>query len=484
VADELSGLDFTLIPALPSPWGTLALFAVVIVLAALIAAVLRRERSRAAVAQADLAAARAEAAAAQRAQHDVALEAARHRQKLEAELAECRLREEALRAAESERREEIQRRDELLATVAHELRTPLNAILGWGQVLRAGAGDEMTHALAIDAVIRNAGQQSRLISDLLDLSRVASGALHLELQPVELTAVVREALETVRPAAEAKRVRLRAVVDAEAGPLQADRHRLNQVLGNLLINAVKFTPPDGEVRVVAERDGEEVELRVCDNGSGVPEEFIPYVFEAFRQGPGRPARVHGSLGLGLTVVRRLIEAHGGCVRVQNNSPDPGATFLIRLPLHRPSAAASASLRPPFSEPDELPSLDGLRIVVVGDDPEGLELVVTVLRDRGADVSPNSSAGEALTAVRRMSPDLLVCDVAMPGEILQQLRTLPGREGGATPAVAIGGHGTSADRVRALLAGYQGYVSKPVRAAELVALVASLTDRVRISALTA
>ena len=411
------------------------------------------------------------------------LETARRRQKIEREVAERRAHEDELAAAQSGLQEELKQRDEFLATMAHELRTPLNAIIGWGQVLRSGIGDEMTHGRAIEAMVRNAGQQSRLISDLLDLSRVRSGTLRLELQPVELTAVVRSALDTVRPAAETKRVRLHSVVDAEAGPLHADLHRLQQVLCNLLVNAVKFTPADSEVQVTAERDGEEVELRVRDGGSGIADEFMPHLFEAFRQGPGRPARVHGSLGLGLAIVRQLVEAHGGRVQARNNTPDPGATFVIRLPLRPPVTAAGPPPDDQMVDARELPSLDGLRVVVADEDMEGLDLVCAVLRDQGAAVSPAASTAEALEAVKQTRPDLLIANLEMEGDLIQQVRSLPVGGGGMTPAVALTGQGTTAERIRALLAGYQGQIGKPVRPAEMVALVATLTDRVRTPALT-
>jgi signal transduction histidine kinase len=380
------------------------------------------------------------------------------------------------RAQAAELRQQLDARDEFLATVVHELRTPLNAIVGWSHVLRANAGDEVTRAKAVEAMIRNGERQARLISDLMDLSRVAAGKLRLEVQPdVEVAPVVRGALETVRPMAEAKGIHLRSNIDAEAGPLTADPHRLQQVVWNLLVNAVKFTPRGGEVAVDVAREGENVLFRVTDDGPGVAAELLPHIFDRFRQGSAS-ARAHGGLGLGLAIVRHLVELHGGRVTVANNDPGTGASFVVEVPK---LAVVAAEQAPEATEARsvELPSLDGLTALVVSREQEERDLVADILRSAGAEVHSVGGAEDALEAVRRNDPDVVVAEFAAAFEdgapLIGRLRALSGTEGGAVVAVALSSQ--ASDRLRALLAGYQGHLLRPVDQAELVALVATLAE---------
>ena len=402
--------------------------------------------------------------------------------RLEGEIAEARAREEGLREAG-------RLKDDFLATVAHELRTPLGAMLGWAHILREEKVDEATSARALDAILRNARLQTRLISDLLDISRVVAGTMRVEMQTVELVAVIRAALETVRPAAEAKGVSLTSNVDAEAGPVTGDPSRLQQVLWNLLTNSIKFTPAGGTVAVRVQAIGGEVEVTVEDSGPGIPPDFLPHVFERFRQAGGSATRGKGGLGLGLAIVRHLVELHQGTITVANRNPPPGAAFTLRLPIKtlRPGEARPSPAPPPTQEPerlDKLPSLEGLKVLVVDDGDEAREMVAAILEKRGARVAGLPSTQEALATLAEQRPDVLLLDLdladAGADSLIRQIRALPVAEGGQTPAVALSAFST-VDRTRALLAGFQFQLSKPVRPAELVAAVASLAGRTRQAA---
>jgi signal transduction histidine kinase/ActR/RegA family two-component response regulator len=471
-------------PLLVSPLAlalVLVLVGVLVLGAALVVATRRAARQQAGQAAllADAESARGAALAAVR----EAEGAREERERMRAELETHRQAEEAQASAADELREAARLKDEFLATVAHELRTPLNAIIGWSHILKSGAADASTREQALDALIRNGERQSRLIGDLLDLSRVAAGQLRLDVQPsVELSSVVRAALDTVRPAAEAKGLRLSALVDALAGPLTADPHRLQQVVWNLLVNAVKFTPRGGVIAIHVERvDTGQVEIRVRDSGPGVPEDLLPHVFDRFRQGAGS-ARAHGGLGLGLAIVRHLVELHGGQVSVLNNAPEKGATFVVRLPPCPPASDGAASAASGASERRSLPSLEGLRVLVVAHEAETAELLSTIVRDRGAEVTSALSAAEALQEARAACPDVVIADVGLQGDdgfaLVRSLRAVPAAEGGAAVAIALTARDRADDRVAALLAGFQGHVAKPAEPAELVALIASLTERAR------
>lgn len=416
----------------------------------------------------------------------VTLDAANDQRRLEAELAEARGREDALRQSEERLREAGRLKDDFLATVAHELRTPLGAMLGWAHILREEKVDEATSARALDAILRNARLQSRLIADLLDISRVVAGTLRVEMQTVELVAVIRAALETVRPAAEAKGVTLTSNVDAEAGPVTGDPSRLQQVLWNLLTNSIKFTPAGGTVAVRVQGVGGQVEVTVDDTGPGIPPEFLPHVFERFRQAGGGATRGKGGLGLGLAIARHLVELHEGSIAVANRDTPPGAVFTVRLPIKalRPGEARPSPAPLPAQEPEpsgRMPSLEGLRVLVVDDGDETREMVAAILEKRGASVTALPSAQEALAALAEQKPDVLLLDLDLADaggdSLIRKIRALPASEGGDTPAVALAAFATS-DRTRALLAGFQLQLAKPVRPAELVASVASVAGRTR------
>ncbi len=405
------------------------------------------------------------------------------RARLEEELAAARAREEELRQSEERLREAGRLKDDFLATVAHELRTPLGAMLGWAHILREEKVDEATSARALDAILRNARLQTRLISDLLDISRIVAGTMRVEMQTVELVSVIRAALETVRPAAEAKGVQLTSHVDAEAGPVTGDPSRLQQVLWNLLTNAIKFTPSGGAVAIRAEGVGGQVEITVEDSGPGIPPAFLPHVFERFRQAGGAATRGKGGLGLGMAITRHLVEQHEGTIAAANRESPSGAVFTVRLPIKtlrageaRPAPAPSAAAE---TEPNLLPSLDGVSVLVVDDGDEARDMVAAILEKRGARMTALPSAQEALAVVMDQRPDVLLLDLdladAAGDSLIQKIRALPAAQGGTTPAAALTTFATG-DRTRALLAGFQLQLAKPLRPAELVAAVASLSGR--------
>jgi signal transduction histidine kinase len=399
-----------------------------------------------------------------------------------AELSEAHARErEARRQAEEANR----LKDEFLATLSHELRTPLNAILGWSQMLRAGRLDAATTARALETIERNARSQAQLIADILDVSRIITGKLRLQLGPVELPRIVETVLDSVRPAADAKSIRLTVGLEPLSALVLGDADRLQQVIWNLLSNAIKFTPRDGHVHVeLRQPDSGNVELRVSDTGVGIRPDFLPYVFDRFRQAESTTTRTHGGLGLGLSIVRHLVEQHGGTVQVESPGEGQGAAFLVRLPV-RPAAeaAAAADQRPgeeEREEPRSLPPLDGVHVLVMDDEPDTRDLVETVLSHSGAQVTAVPSTAEALEALDRLRPDVLISDIGVPGEdgysLMRKVRAREPERGGQMPALALTAYARTEDRVQALAAGFQMHVAKPVDPTELVAAVASLAGR--------
>ncbi|RKG99345.1 PAS domain S-box protein [Corallococcus carmarthensis] len=395
---------------------------------------------------------------------------------------------EALLARESAARREAeeanQLKDEFLATVSHELRTPLTAILGWVQLLRTGHLPEPRRERALETMERNARAQGQLIEDLLDVSRIVSGKLKLDVEPVDLSSVVQQALESVRPAADARGIQVRATVDTSSS-VMGDPHRLQQVVWNLLSNAVKFTPRGGHVRLLVARRDSSVELTVEDTGQGIPEAFLPHVFERFRQADSGTTRKTGGLGLGLSIVRHIVEMHGGTVSAASDGEGRGATFTVRLPLsvtQRRDPAMPPSPRPPAPGrvPTPPPELGGVRVLVVDDEEDARELLRTLLEDSGAHVVTAGSAEEGLQVVQAERPDVLVSDIGMPGTdgygFIERVRALPDAQGGRTPAVAITAYARSEDRTRVLRAGFQSHVPKPVEPGELLAVLASLAGR--------
>jgi signal transduction histidine kinase/CheY-like chemotaxis protein len=394
---------------------------------------------------------------------------------------------ESERAARSAAERMSEMKDEFLATLSHELRTPLNAILGWSQVLRSGPKDASDLLKGLETIERNARVQTQLIEDLLDMSRITSGKLRLDIQPIQPSVVIEAAIDTVRPAAEAKNIRLEKFLDAAAGPISGDPSRLQQIIWNLLSNAIKFTPKDGRVQVLLERVDSHIEIIVADTGVGIRPEFIPYLFERFRQGDASTTRAYGGLGLGLSIVKNLVELHGGTVAVASPGQGRGTTVTVDLPLtvvHR-NEDAGERLHPTMEKGNPVPIFDaeltGLTVLVVDDQSDARDLVKRVLEDCGAQVVTAGTVAEALSLVEAHKPHVLVSDIGMPGsdgfELLRRVRALGSDRGGRVPAIALTAFARSEDRTRALRAGFVVHVAKPADPAELVATVASVAGRV-------
>ena len=385
-----------------------------------------------------------------------------------------RLRE-ALAAAEESNR----LKDEFLAVVSHELRTPLNAILGWARMLRAGTLPQDDVPRALETIERNAQVQAQLIEDLLDVSRIVSGKLRLEMRPVDVREVIEEAVDTVRPTADARGVTL-AVAIGNVGPVSGDAQRLQQIAWNLLSNSIKFTPRGGIVTVRAEQIGATVRIVVTDTGQGIDSAFLPHVFDRFRQAStGKTSRK--GLGLGLAIVRHLVEAHAGTVEATSEGAGKGATFTVELPVM--VGRTVLSTEPAGGYPSSLEttlSLTGMRVLVVDDDADARDMLGTALRQYGADVELTASVEEALTAASAHCPDVLVSDIEMPEatgyDLVRRLRQSDDAELRRLPAVALTAYARAEDRVKALIAGFQTHVPKPVEPAELVTVIASLAQR--------
>jgi PAS domain S-box-containing protein len=376
-------------------------------------------------------------------------------------------------------------KDEFLAVLSHELRTPLNAVYGWARMLRTGQLREAKKARALEVIERNANAQVQLIDDLLDVSRIITGKMRLTVQPVDLRAVVEAALDTVRPAAEAKGIRVQSVLDPRAAPITGDPDRLQQVVWNLIMNAVKFTPRGGRIQAHLQRVNSHVEIVVSDTGQGIAPEILPFVFDRFRQADSSSTRTYTGLGLGLALVKHLVELHGGTVMAHSAGAGQGATFIVKLPLSiaeipggpvpRVHPTATSTVFKPSAT-----RLDGLRVLVVDDDPDALELALAILGSAGAAVTTCRSAPEALELFHQERPDVLVSDIEMPEEdgysLIRKIRALDAAQGGKTPAVALTAYGRTEDRVRTLTSGYTMHVPKPVDPGELTAIIASVAGR--------
>jgi PAS domain S-box-containing protein len=368
-------------------------------------------------------------------------------------------------------------KDEFLATVSHELRTPLQAILGWARLLQEVEEDRARQRQGLATIERNAKVQAQLVDDILDASRLVSGNMHLDWQPVDLAAVVRGVVAAVHPGAASKGVAVSADVAAEPVTVGGDADRLRQVAWNVVSNALKFTPAGGRVEVSLQVEGEQAVLRVTDSGEGIAPEFLPYVFDRFRQADSSTTRAHGGLGLGLALVNHLVEMHGGTVEAHSRGRGEGAAFTIRLRLYAAEAAA-APATPEAAPKTAVPvRLAGVRVLVVDDEEDTRDLLSAALGHSGAQVEPAASAGEALDALRRRRPDVLICDIGMPEEdgyaLLARVRALAPDEGGLVPAVALTAYARADDRRRALAAGYQVHLAKPVDPDELISLVARM-----------
>lgn len=395
---------------------------------------------------------------------------------------------EELRQARLEAENANRLKDEFLATLSHELRTPLNAILGWSQILQSRTLDATEAKQALKTIERNAKSQSQLIDDILDVSRIITGKLRLDVQAVDLPNVLAAAIDAARPAAEAKSIRLQVLLDPQAGPISGDPDRLQQVIWNLLSNAVKFTPKGGRVQLRLERVNSHVEIVVSDTGRGIEAEFLPHVFDRFRQSDGSMTRRHGGLGLGLAIVRQIVELHGGTVSVESAGAEQGATFTVNLPLlpMRREPASDATRVYPAVETnlglDCPPELSDLRVLLVDDKADSRDLLNLVLDSCGAKVTTTSSAAEALATIKREKFDVLISDIGMPEEdgfsLIKKIRELPDEQGGDIPAIALTAYARSEDRVQALRAGFQMHIAKPVEPSELIVATANLAGRLR------
>lgn len=374
-------------------------------------------------------------------------------------------------------------KDEFLATVSHELRTPLTAVLGWIHILRGGQLDGAAAIHALEIIERNARSQNQLIEDLLDVSRIITGKLRLDVRTVNPAAIIESAIEAVLPAAEAKEIRLQKVLDTAVSSISGDPARLQQVIWNLLSNAIKFTPKGGRVHVSLQRINSHIEISVSDSGEGIKQEFLPFVFDRFRQADGTSARRFGGLGLGLSIVRHLVELHGGTVQATSSGDGTGAVFTVKLPLLPVYRRETDSERVHPTESDSYPvieypdNLAGLKVLVVDDEADTLELIKVLLGQCGAEVTTASSAAEALELVEETKPDVIISDIGMPiedgFEFIRKVRQLPPEKGGKIPAVALTAYARAEDRLRVLRSGYQMHISKPVELAELVAVVANV-----------
>jgi signal transduction histidine kinase/DNA-binding response OmpR family regulator len=402
------------------------------------------------------------------------------RKQAEQERAQLLVREQAARAeAEAANRA----KDEFLATLSHELRTPLTAILGWSHLLRSGTLPGETIDSALETIERNARAQSQLIDDLLDVSRIITGQLRLDMSPVEIDGIIAAAVDSMRPAASAKNIALHAELESMPGPILGDATRLQQIAWNLLSNAVKFTPKDGSVKVWLRRINSHVEVRVEDTGQGISGEFLPHVFDRFRQADGTATRRHGGLGLGLAIARHLVELHGGTIHAESRGEGHGASFTVNLPIVvAPSTGGStenalADVNVPLVRSG---SLEGLRVLVVDDETDTRELIAFTLSICGAEVMVASTAREALDTLQDWMPDVLVSDIGMPGvDGYAFIRKIRKRETGSKsllPAVALTAYAGVEDRLRALSAGFQAHLAKPLDTDELVQIVATLAGR--------
>lgn len=375
-------------------------------------------------------------------------------------------------------------KDEFLATLSHELRTPLTSILGWASMIRSGDVEGSNATRAVETIERNARSQARLIDDLLDVSRIITGNLRLDLHPLNLAPIVEAAIDALRPTADVKGIQIRAETSGDC-LVKGDANRLRQVIWNLLSNSIKFTQRGGMVTIDLRCVGSTVRLKVADTGEGISPEFLPYVFDRFRQAEGSISRKQGGLGLGLAVVRHLVELHGGSISAESAGPGQGALFTVELPLaeeRRDPARAEERRREVERRHSRKGSirLDGIHVLLVEDDDDSRKLIGTMLKRYGARVTSTKSAAEALQVFANDLPDILISDIGMPDEdgyeFIRKLRELPPEKGGRTPAIALTGYASRKDRERALAAGYHQHMAKPIEQADMIAAIAALIGR--------
>lgn len=371
-------------------------------------------------------------------------------------------------------------KDEFLATLSHELRTPLTSLLGWSSVLREAKRDEKVLTQGLEAIDRNAKVQAQLIDDLLDVSRIVSGKLNLDVRPLDISSVTRAAINVVRPAADAKNITLDYWAEPGLGAISADSARLQQIIWNLLSNAVKFTPHGGRISVRLEQDGSDARVTVQDTGQGIDPEFLPRVFDRFLQADSSTTRSFGGLGLGLAIVRHLVELHGGTVSAHSDGANSGATFSATFPLLTDRAEPITVSQSGEMSCFEMRSLEGLRVLLVDDEPEARQILSTVISRSGAEVKTCESAGEALARLTDWRPDVILSDIAMPEEdgysFIHKVRALSRDKGGDIPAAALTAYARDVDRSQALAAGYQMHIAKPIGAGQLVSMIARLAGR--------
>jgi signal transduction histidine kinase/ActR/RegA family two-component response regulator len=400
-------------------------------------------------------------------------------------LAQIQKQDVEIQASRADALHASQLKDEFLATLSHELRTPMTPILGWAQILRRSAYGNEQVLQAAEVIERNARAQNKIIDDLLEMSRIVSGKIRLDVQAIDLASVVAEAVDTVATAAQARGIELRTDLEPGLPLTRGDPHRLQQVVWNLLSNAIKFTQRGGQVQVALRRSGQQLEISVSDTGQGIAGEFLPHVFERFRQADSSNTRHHSGLGLGLSIVKQLVELHGGSVRASSDGEGQGACFTVSLPVLAVSDQARPLPTPARAEVDApvLPGaidLRGLKLLLVDDEQDGRQLVEHMLRGVGAEVVSVDSAQAAMQALQGFRPDALVSDIGMPGEngyeLIQRIRALPESAGGTMPAVALTAFARAEDRQRALEAGFQLHVAKPVEQADLLAALATLDIR--------
>jgi PAS domain S-box-containing protein len=383
--------------------------------------------------------------------------------------------------AEAERANRL--KDDFVAMISHELRTPLNAIMGWTELMSRKRDDPDMLARGIDVVLRNTRLQTQLISDLLDISRIVSGKLRLEVQVIDLVSIVEAAIETVQHDAETKGVQIVSELQRDQAPMAGDPERLQQVVWNLLSNAVKFTPRGGRVRIALRRRGAQAEITVADDGIGIAPAFLPYVFDRFQQADVSRTRRVGGLGLGLSIVKNLVELHDGNVWAESQGEGRGATFTVLLPIAEPPAVRMSARSPAADEEAaNTVSLDGIHVLTVEDDGDAAELVRRLLEGHGARVSHARNAATALEEFSREVPDLVISDIGLPEvdgyDLMERIRAKPRLGGGSVPAIALTAYARPEDHTRALLAGYQAHLTKPIEADQLLATVASFADLVR------
>jgi PAS domain S-box len=375
-------------------------------------------------------------------------------------------------------------KDEFLATLSHELRTPLTSILGWSHLLTKGNLDKQQSACAIETIARNARAQGRLIDDLLDISRIMTGKLCLDVRIVKLAPLIQGVVDDARPAADARGINLKAVLDSDIEPILGDPDRLQQIVWNLLTNAIKFTPKGGDVQVRLERNFSHIVISFQDTGQGIAPELLPHVFERFRQADSSNTRKNGGLGLGLSIVRQLVELHRGTVSAESSGERAGTTIKVMLPVTSlgddPNGAEKTRLKSGMTGPTIEHSLNGLRVLVVDDEPDSRELVAAILATVGAEVSSVGSATEALDQMEQQRFDLLISDIGMPDmngyELIGRVRQLSEEHGGRIPAAALTAYAGIDDRKRALAAGYEMHLPKPFEAADLITVATFLAER--------